>query len=1373
VTSHATRDLPRPANVRWQPLRLGLVELYHYDYEEFWFRDGHLLLRGNNGTGKSKVLSLTLPFLLDARLEPSRVEPDGDRNKRMDWNLLMGHLPQRTGYTWMELGRIGDDEVPVYLTLGCGLKAMSGRRRVDRWFFITEQRVGENLALISPEGAVPGRERLAEAIAGHGQLYENAGEYRHAVDERLFRLGEAGYRALVDTLIELRQPQLSKQPDESRLSKALTDALPALPASVLDDVSTALTQLKDDREALSELERRRAAVARFSDGYRAYASVQARREARVLRHAESRLDAARRALAAAREAHEAAAQQAQDHTARCEAFAIELAGARAELEERRADPIMREARRLAELERAAADRERDAARAETRCEAARERRDRERAERVRREAEHEAAIARLGKTAALATELAGAIGLARGHAEVITPITALVADRDAALDAPALDAVRSELDARIRTRHEQIGRVRELVAEHDAAIAAYGRAHDLAREARAAHDRAEQQAREADGGLQRCATEHCAAWRVWFEALEALAVPDAQDVLGTLEDWVETLEGSSPARQAAEQAARHAAAAIAAQRASLDARAASLGAEDGNLATEAARLDRGEDRVPPEPHTRAPGVREGRAGAPLWQLVDFRDAVGAPERGGIEAALEASGLLDAWVTPEGSVLDPDTHDTWLAPHGRAAHPLSTWLEPSPGAIPIEPAKIGAVLDAIACTPEPDAEAAAWISPTGRYRLGPRAGAWTKPAAEYVGFAARAEARTRRLAEITARRNALARALAEIADERADVDAREERVAAEAAAAPGDDALRAAHAELSVAERERRAALARLAELDARLQAVNERVAAARQRLREDAAALALPTDRAGLDGVDAALRSYDRATRELCHLAHATAGARTEHAHQRAREADAEATLARETTEAADCRRAAEEARRRHHVLRETMGAEIAELERLLRAAEARVDETEHAREQARAQLQAAELEATRHEERVKAHHERERERAVERASAIERLREFSRTGLLRVAVPSLEVPDPRDEWTVDGALRAARGAERALAEVSAEDGDWERVRDRIGRDYAELGTALSALGQRAEGEQTEFGLVVAIHDRGRSLAPDTIERELGDEIAQRRAVLTAREREVIENHLQAEIAVNLQRLMQQALRHVQTVNTELHKRPTTTGVRFRLLWEPRPETETGPTQGLAAARKCLLDRTADAWSPADRETVGAFLQSQIGVEAQAGEGESMRIQLERALDYRAWHRFRVERYQDGSWRRLSGPASSGERALGLTVPLFAAASSHYASSDYPHAPRLVLLDEAFAGIDDAARAHCMALVREFDLDFVMTSEREWGCYAELPGVSICHLVRREGVEAVHVSRWTWDGHTRSAGLEPERPFGETVRGSV
>jgi uncharacterized protein YPO0396 len=153
------------------------------------------------------------------------------------------------------------------------------------------------------------------------------------------------------------------------------------------------------------------------------------------------------------------------------------------------------------------------------------------------------------------------------------------------------------------------------------------------------------------------------------------------------------------------------------------------------------------------------------------------------------------------------------------------------------------------------------------------------------------------------------------------------------------------------------------------------------------------------------------------------------------------------------------------------------------------------------------------------------------------------------------------------------------------------------------------------------------------------------------------------------------------------------------------------------------------------------------------------------GGGGGTVEQLARALDYRRWHRFRVERLQDGQWRKLSGPASSGERALGLTVPLFAAIASFYSQGSSPHAPRLMLLDEAFAGIDNAARAHCMGLIREFDLDFVVTSEREWACYAELPGVAICQLQRREGIDAVFVSRWHWEGRAKRREDDPDRRF--------
>jgi uncharacterized protein (TIGR02680 family) len=323
------------------------------------------------------------------------------------------------------------------------------------------------------------------------------------------------------------------------------------------------------------------------------------------------------------------------------------------------------------------------------------------------------------------------------------------------------------------------------------------------------------------------------------------------------------------------------------------------------------------------------------------------------------------------------------------------------------------------------------------------------------------------------------------------------------------------------------------------------------------------------------------------------------------------------------------------------------------------------------------------------------------------------------------------------------------------------------RIQNDISRDFTTLTQAMSAQGHQAQAETSDYGLIVQIVYQNRPERPDVLERRLETEIAQRKEILTARERTVLENHLQAEVAAGLQRLLQDAERRVQTINAELGRRATSTGVRFKLEWQPLPEGEEGAPLGLVAARSRLLNTAADAWSVEDRRLVGEFLQNRIAVERSRDDGGVLLDHLSRALDYRRWHRFRVKRYQDGAWRPLSGPASSGERALGLTVPLFAAASSHYASAEYPYAPRLVLLDEAFAGIDDEARAHCMALIREFDLDFVMTSEREWGCYAELPGLAICNLVRREGVDAVFVSRWSWDGRARREEADPSRRFPE------
>lgn len=142
--------LPEPTSERFKPLRSGLINLYKYEDQEFWFDHGRLLLRGNNGTGKSRVLALQLPFLFDGEISSHRVEPDGDPARTMAWHLLMNDYDDRLGYTWIEFGRCKADGSVEFVTLGCGMRAIRGVDGLpNRWYFATNKRVGCDFRLIT------------------------------------------------------------------------------------------------------------------------------------------------------------------------------------------------------------------------------------------------------------------------------------------------------------------------------------------------------------------------------------------------------------------------------------------------------------------------------------------------------------------------------------------------------------------------------------------------------------------------------------------------------------------------------------------------------------------------------------------------------------------------------------------------------------------------------------------------------------------------------------------------------------------------------------------------------------------------------------------------------------------------------------------------------------------------------------------------------------------------------------------------------------------------------------------------------------------------------------------------------------------------
>src|SRR6516225_5482895 len=573
--------LPAPSSERWKPLRAGLVDMFYYDAEEFWFHDGRLLLRGNNGTGKSKVLALTLPFLLDGELAPHRVEPDGDRQKKMEWNLLLGGKhpnPERLGYTWLEFGRRAPGGTSEFRTIGCGLKAVAGRGIVRHWFFITTQRAGEDLHLL-PASRVPlTREKLREEIDSHGLVYDRASDYRRAVDEALFGLGERRYEALINLLIQLRQPQLSKKPDENLLSRALTEALPPLSPGLVTTVAEAFRGLDEERDALRALDEARQAANDFLRYYRRYAMIAAKRKAAAPRQEQSRYEQLGRGLIAAEEAYAGADAELQAAQSELEELERERTRLDARREALQRDPAMRDAREL--------DLRREDARQRDETAKERERaRDRLTGELARRSAKADQTGQRasdaedeLNTALDTAGAAAAAAGCAPGHRE-------------------AIQGWREDLPRARRAAQEVADRQAAAIRQLERLLADVGACSSALDRACAEVDRLTAEVQAATGRL--AVAEQNSAERAvelahdywsYLRGLTELRVADPDELIELVTKWAATGDGENPARQVIDDAARSAVDALGRQDAQLSARrdactttAAELTAEIGRL----------------------------------------------------------------------------------------------------------------------------------------------------------------------------------------------------------------------------------------------------------------------------------------------------------------------------------------------------------------------------------------------------------------------------------------------------------------------------------------------------------------------------------------------------------------------------------------------------------------------------------------------------------------------------------------------------------------------------------------------------------------------------------------------------------------------
>lgn len=230
----------------WIINRIGLVDFWYYDDQEFTFINGRMLLRGSNGSGKSVTMQSVVPLLLDGNMRPERLDPFGSRDRKMSNYLLEegDGREERTGYLYMEFKKQG---LEVFHTIGMGIRAKRGKN-LDSWYFYISdgRRINRDFPLYKEsDGKITlSRKELEFKLGTGGRVIPTQQEYMEYVNRQIFGFETPEeYKELIDLLIQLRTPKLSKDFKPSIINEILSDSLQPLSEDDLRPMSEAIENM--------------------------------------------------------------------------------------------------------------------------------------------------------------------------------------------------------------------------------------------------------------------------------------------------------------------------------------------------------------------------------------------------------------------------------------------------------------------------------------------------------------------------------------------------------------------------------------------------------------------------------------------------------------------------------------------------------------------------------------------------------------------------------------------------------------------------------------------------------------------------------------------------------------------------------------------------------------------------------------------------------------------------------------------------------------------------------------------------------------------------------------------------------------------------
>ena len=739
----------------------------------------------------------------------------------------------------------------------------------------------------------------------------------------------------------------------------------------------------------------------------------------------------------------------------------------------------------------------------------------------------------------------------------------------------------------------------------------------------------------------------------------------------------------------------------------------------------------------------------------LADLVDFLPSLSPSEQTGLEAALEASGLLTA--RPEDHVVVLTNGELVAIPSKPSSQPLCRFLTiriPTRLRDKVNTETLESILGSLSTDPS-DTEAPAVVSTDGTFRVGSLRGRHSKVHTEFIGEAARQATLKRARKEANSR---LAQATAEVSkarDTRDNQATTVRQLEAVQKELPAETGVVEANARLEEAQRGAEMEDARLLEQSKKREQTERVLLAAREQVRTTAGELSLPYDDESLERVQSELDSAATSLGEARRLLEALARIVDIRNSAAQRKADSERTLA----DAHHALVRQQEDLRNQEDYLSALEDSIGENARVIN------DRLRHYQDEQ--DTKQTELKITRDEKdqavERRAHADARAETASDERNRLDRQGESLTHDMLKaMETPGLwealaDEPYPSDQLTspIDLQRILATLAEYVptysgehIGANSVSMSVRER-RDRLGggwdveiRHPDDGNLPLSVEVNGPPGRKTLAQATTAVrrdHETASKVLADGQESQLRD------LLQGAIAKEVAEKSHAAK------ELMSKMKRHIRKLSTA-----SEIGVDIRWDMEPSLDPETKRMVE-------LLSMLPDTRTDEDHVTLVRLLGEHLDQARAENPEVGYKQALNKALDYKNWYRLQVKvrrEYQPYKVLRRRNDLSEGEKKFVTYLPLFAAVAASCDSisdaSEGLGTARFVLLDDAFAKVSKDNHAQLFGLLTDLNLDWIATSERLWGDHATIPELEIVEVIRHTKLRAILLERYRWDGRSLS-----------------